>query len=33
MTTDWILTCRAQMEHLSIGEHSLSKISICKAFT
>lgn len=33
MITDCILTCTVQMGHLSIGEQSVSKISVCKVFT
>lgn len=33
MTKKCILACRAQMEYLSIGEQSVSKMSVRKAFT
>lgn len=32
MAMDYILTCTAQMEHLSTGEQRISIISACKAF-
>lgn len=33
MATDYILTCRAQMAHLSIAEQSVGITSACEVFT